>query len=339
FSFTLPPPPHSSPLSLHDALPISGSRLRCGNRDVSISHRLRDATLPIASVRLECELPLLRVVVRDRLDVLSVTADYPLRIDEDNMLRLRARGDQELCGSDVRRAGTDQRDRDVGHLLANDFQRVDEAGDVDRRGPLLIVVPHRDLTFLPKPLEDVEAFRLRDVLEVHATERRGDELDRLDDFLRVLRREGDRERVDAAEVLEQQGLALHHRQSGFGPDVPQAEDACAVRDDGDLIPFVRQGPNLARVRGDVEAGLRDPRRVPDREIVEAAHRDAWHDLDLSLIVRVVLRGLFLREVRALQVLLDFLGRRRLHLLATRALLRGHHRSTRKELGEETGWLP
>src|SRR5207249_9670003 len=83
FSFTLPPPPHSSPLSLHDALPISGSRLRCGNRDVSISHRLRDATLPIASVRLECELPFLRVVVRDRLDVLSVTADYPLRIDED----------------------------------------------------------------------------------------------------------------------------------------------------------------------------------------------------------------------------------------------------------------
>src|SRR5881296_3729808 len=207
------------------------------------------------------------------------------------------------------------------------------------RPATLIVVPHGDLAFLPKPLENMETFRLRDVLEVHATERGGDELDRLDDLLRVLRREGDRECVDAAEVFEQQGLALHHRQSGFGSDVPEAEDACAVRDDGDLIPLVRQGPNLARVRGNIEAGLRDPWGVPDCEIVEAAHRNAWHDLDLSLIVRVVLRGLFLREVRALQVLLDFLGRRRLHLLATRALLRGHHRSTRKELGEETGWLP
>src|SRR5439155_17862396 len=100
----------------------------------------------------------------------------------------------------------------------------------------------------------------------------------------------------------------------------------AVCDDGDLIPFVRQGPNLARVRRDIEAGLRDARRVPDREIVEAPHRHPRHDLDLALIVRVILRRLFLRQVRALQVLLDFLGRRRLHLLAARALLRGHHQA-------------
>src|SRR2546425_9637284 len=317
----------------------TGSRLRCRDRDVCISHRFRNATLPIASVRLERELPLLRVVVRNHLNVLSMTTDDPLRVDEDDVLRPRTGRDQELRGPDVRRAGTNECDCDVGHLLADDLQGVDEAGDVDRRSPLLVVVPYRDLALLPKPLEDPETFRLRDVLEVHPTERGGDELDRLDDLLRVLRREGDRERVDAAEVLEQQGLALHHWQSGFGSDVPEAEDACAVRDDGDLIPLVRQGPNLARVRGDIEARLRDPWGVPDREIVEAAHRNAWHDLDLSLIVRVVLRGLFLREVRALQVLLDFLGRRRLHFFAAHALLRGHHGSTSKELGDETGWLP
>src|SRR5256886_682943 len=228
----------SDPILLDHA----GSRLRCGDCDVRVSHRLRDATLPIASVRLQREFPFLRVIVRRDLDILSMTTDDSFRVDED-------------------------------------------------------------------------------------------------DVLRVLRREGDRECVDAAEVFEQQGLALHHRQSGFGPDVPEAEDASAVRDDRDLIPLVRQGPNLARVRRDVEAGLRDPGRVPDREIVEAPHRHAGHDLDLALIVRVVLRRLFLREVRALQVLLDFLERRRLHLLATRALLRGYHRSTRKELGEETRWLP
>src|SRR3989441_894516 len=159
-----------------------------------------------------------------------------------------------------------------------------------------------------------------------------------DDVLRVFRREGDRERVDTAEVLEQQGLALHHRQSGFRPDVPEAEDPCAVRDDGDLIPLVGQGPNLARVRCDIEAGLRDPGRVPDREVVEAPYRHAGDDLDLALIVRVVLRGLFLREVRALQILLDLLGRRRLHIFAAHALPRGYHRSTRKELGDETRWL-
>ena len=77
-------------------------------------------------------------------------------------------------------------------------------------------------------------------------------------------------------------------------DVSEAQDPRAVCDDGDLIPFVRQGPNLARVRRDIEAGLRDARRVPDREIVEAPHRHPRHDLDLALIVRVILRRLFLR---------------------------------------------
>src|SRR2546426_5764370 len=317
----------------------AGSRLRCGDRDVRVSHRLRDATLPIASIRLEGELPFLRIVVRRHLDILSMTTDDPPRVDEDDVLRPRTGRDEELRGSDVRRAGTDQRDCDVRHLLADDLQGVDEAGDVDRRGPLLVIVPYRDLALLPQTLEDAETFRLRNVLEVHATERGRDELDRLDDLLRVFRRDVDRESVDTAEVLELQGLAVHHRQSGLRPDVPEAEDACAVRDDGDLIPLVRQGPNLARVSRDVEAGLRDPGRVPDREVVEAPDRHAGDDLDLALIVRVVLCGLFLREVRTLQVLLDFLWRRRLHLLATRALLRGHHRSTRKELGDETGWLP
>src|SRR5438093_1229519 len=321
---------------------LEGYRGRLPGEHVDLIHRGHDVRLVEALFLcdlLQLEFPFLGGIVRHDLDILSMTTDDSFRVDEDDVLRARARGDQELRGPDIRRPGTDERDCDVRHLLADDLQGVDEAGDVDRRGPLLVVVPHRDLTLLPQTLEDVETFRLRDVFEVHATERGGDELDGLDDLLRVLRREGDRECVDAAEVFEQQGLALHHRQSGFGPDVPEAEDASAVRDDRDLIPLVRQGPNLARVRRDVEAGLRDPGRVPDREIVEAPHRHAGHDLDLALIVRVVLRRLFLREVRALQVLLDFLERRRLHLLATRALLRGYHRSTRKELGEETRWLP
>src|SRR6266571_9036003 len=125
-------------------LDYPGSRLRCGDCDVRVSHRLRDATLPIASIRFERELPLLRVLVGSHLNVLSMTTDDPLRIDEDDVLRLRTRGDQELRGPDVRRPGTDERDCDVRHPLAHDFQGVDETGYVDCRGPLLIVVPHGD---------------------------------------------------------------------------------------------------------------------------------------------------------------------------------------------------
>src|SRR3989441_471506 len=244
--------------------------------------------------------------------------------------------DQELRGPDVGGPCADERDRDVGHLLPHDLERVDQTGDVDRRGALLVVVPHRDLTLLPEPLQNRETLRLRDVLEVDTAERGRDELDRLDDFLGVLRRERNRERVDASEILEQQGLAFHDGQSGLGPDVAEAQDARPVRYDGDLIPLVRQGPHLARVRGDVEAGLRDPRGVPDREVVEAADGHPRDDLDLALVVRVVLRGLFLRKVRALQVLFDFLGSRRFHAFVAPALFRGHHGSTKRGREESSG---
>src|SRR5207245_7731802 len=131
-------------------------------------------------------------------------------------------------------------------------------------------------------------------------------------------------------------LAFHDGQSGLGPDVAEAQDARPVRYDGDLIPLVRQGPHLARVRGDVEAGLRDPRGVPDREVVEAADGHPRDDLDLALVERVVLRGLFLRKVRSLQVLFDFLGSRRFHAFVAPALFRGHHGSTKRGREESSG---
>src|SRR5439155_1350243 len=93
---------------------------------------LRDPSLAVVAVRLEREFPLLRVLVRGHLDILPVAADDPLRVDEDEMLRLRARRDEELRGPDVRRPGADERDGDIGHPLANDLERVGEGGHVDR---------------------------------------------------------------------------------------------------------------------------------------------------------------------------------------------------------------
>src|SRR3989442_666158 len=222
-------------------------------------------------------------------------------------------------------------DRDVGNRLADDLQRVDDAREVDRRGPLLVVVPDRDLALLPQPLKDVEALRLRDVLQVHAAERWRDQLDRLDDLLGVLRREREGERVDAAEVLEEERLALHDGQARLRSDVAEAEDPRPVGDDRDLIPFVRQGPDLLRVRLDVEARLGDAGRVPDCEVVEGPHGHARHDFDLALVIRVVLRGLFFREVRPAQVLLHLFRRWGPHPRRAHALLR-RQRNTGKAMG-------
>src|SRR6267378_2045644 len=196
---------------------------------------------------------------------------------------------------------------------------------------MLVVVPHRDLAFLPQSVEDPEALRLLDVLEVHASESGGDHLHRLDDLLRIFRGERNRERVDPAEILEQEGLPFHDRQAGLRSDVPQAENPRAVRHDRNLVPLVRQGPHFLGVRLDLQAGLGDSRRIPDREVVERPDRNARHDLDLPLVVGMELRRLFLRKVRSLQVLFDFLRRRLLHGLCGSALLLAHHDDTRNRI--------
>ena len=46
-------------------------------------------------------------------------ADDALRVDQDQVRRLRACLDQQFRGPDVRRPGADQGDLDVGQLLAD----------------------------------------------------------------------------------------------------------------------------------------------------------------------------------------------------------------------------
>src|SRR5439155_953126 len=142
----------------------------------------------------------------------------------------------------------------------------------------------------PQAVEDAKTIRLVDVLQVHVADRGRDELHRLDNHLRFLRGERDREGVDPAQIFEQESLALHDREAGLWADVPEAEDPRAVRHDGNLVPFVRQAPDQLRVRLDVEAGLSHAGRVPDREVVEAPDGDPRDHFDLPLVVRVVDRA-------------------------------------------------
>ena len=77
-----------------------------------------------------------------------------------------------------------------------------------------------------------------------------DRLHGRDDLVDVLGREAEREGVDAAELLEQHRLALHHGQRRLRADVAEAEHRRAVGDDGDRVPLDRQRPDLRRVVGD-----------------------------------------------------------------------------------------
>ena len=186
---------------------------------------------------------------------------------------------------DARGAGADDHHRDVLGALVDDAQRVEEGGEHHHRGAVLVVVEDRDVELLAQPALDLEAARRGDVLEVDAAEARRDGLDRAHDLVDVLRREAERERVDAAELLEQHRLALHHGHGRLGADVAEAEHGGAVRHDGDRVALDRERPGALGRLVDRHADPRDARRVGHREIVARAHRRLRGDLDLAAEVQ------------------------------------------------------
>ena len=131
-------------------------------------------------------------------------------------------------------------DLDVADLLADDPQRVDQGGEHHDGGAVLVVVEDRDVELVAQPALDLEAARRGDVLEVDPAVDRGERLDDGDDLLGVLGVQADRPGVDAGELLEQRGLALHHRQGRGRADVAEPEHRRAVGDHRDRVALDRQ---------------------------------------------------------------------------------------------------
>ena len=211
--------------------------------------------------------PLATVVDRSAL----VAADHGADAGVEEDVRHR-----DTCGADAGR-----HDRDLLDALADDAERVEEGGEDDDRGAMLVVVEHRDVELGPQSPLDLEAPRGGDVLEVDAAEPGGDRLHDRDDLVRVLGVEAERPRVDAAELLEQERLALHHRHRRLGADVAEAQHGGAVGDDGDGVLLARQVPGELPIGGDCLADARDAGRVRHREVVAGLDRDLRLHLDLA----------------------------------------------------------
>ena len=146
---------------------------------------------------------------------------------------------------------------------------------------MLVVVEDGDVEFGAQALFDLEAAGCRDVLEVDAAVGGGDGLDDGDDLFGVLGVQDNGPGVDAAEFLEQDGLAFHDGQGGLGSDVTQAEHGGAVGDDRDRVGLHGEQVGLLRhvVDGGTHAG--DAGRVGAGEVVAVTQRHLGVDFDLA----------------------------------------------------------
>ena len=137
--------------------------LRKAEDDVGAVHRLgQRARLGLDRMR---RLPLVHALG-------AALVDDALGVAEDDVLVRHAERLDQLDAGDRRRAGAvadELRRRDVA---AGELQRVDQAGERDDRGAVLVVVEDRDVHQLAQPALDDEAVGRADVLEVDAAEGR-----------------------------------------------------------------------------------------------------------------------------------------------------------------------
>ena len=139
---------------------------------------------------------------------------------------------------------------------------------------------------------DLEAARRADVFQVDAPERGGQELDGGDDLLHVLRSQADRKGVHVGELLEEHGLAFHHRQRGLGPDVSQPQDGRPVGYDRYPVAARRVFPDLFLILGNFSARLGHAWRVHDAQVLAGPDSFLETQGDLAPELAVQIKGHF-----------------------------------------------
>ncbi len=228
---------------------------------------------------------LVRLLGIDRLvavhQLLAADVDEALEVADPDVVDLGAERDQQVEAGERRRTRTRGDDLDRGDVLAGELEPVEDRRRDDDRRAVLVVVEDRDLHLLAQLTLDLETLGRLDVLEVDAAEGRLQRRDDVDHALDRRRVDLDVEDVDAGELLEEDGLALHHRLGGERPDVAETEHRRAVGDDGDEIAARGVVLRPIRIVLDRQTGRRDARRIGERQVALVAERLGRLDLELS----------------------------------------------------------
>ena len=226
-----------------------------------------------------------------RAQVGAAGVQHAVAVDHVDVGGFDAQRHQHVQAGDAGRAGAADRQLDVGDVLADHVQRIDERGADDDGGAVLVVVEHRDLQPLAQLLFDHETLGRLDVFKVDAAEGGLEAGDDLDQLVRVVFVDFQVEHVDAGELLEQHALAFHHRLARQRADVAQAQHGGAVGDHAHQVAARGQRAGLARVGDDGFAGRGHARRIRQRQVALGHHGLGRRHLDLPRrCLAVVIEG-------------------------------------------------
>ncbi len=192
--------------------------------------------------------------------------------------------DEDLGDGDTGRTGAGDDRTQLTECTVGQLGGIAQRGEGDDGRAVLVVVEDRDVEALLELGLDLEAPRGGDVFQVDAAEGGRHPHDGVHDLVGVGGGERDRDRVHAAELLEEDGLALHHGEGGLRADVAQAQHRGAVRDDGHDLGLPGVVVHELGMLGDCAAHLGDARCVREGQVVLVADRHGRLDGHLAAAV-------------------------------------------------------
>ena len=198
------------------------------------------------------------------------------------MLRADAERHVEIRAGDPGCTGAAEHDLHLFDLLAGQFERVQQGRSRDDSRAVLVVVKHRDVEFGLQGFLDVETLGRLDVFEVDPPEGGRQVAHRTDHLVGILGIEFDVKHVDVGEALEQYRLPFHHRLTGQGADIAEAQYRRAVADHADQVAAGRITTGHRWIFLDLQTRLRHTGRVSQREIVLSDARFGRYHFNLAL---------------------------------------------------------
>src|SRR6266498_2823673 len=112
--------------------------------------------------------------------------DHAFGIAEDDVVGCEADRLEQHEAGDAGSAGAVTHKLGRLDVAVGEIKRIDQAGGGNDRGAVLVVVEDGNVEQLPQPLLDEEAFRGANILEVDAAPALAQQLDAIDDLVKLL---------------------------------------------------------------------------------------------------------------------------------------------------------